>query len=49
MDAFRAAAAAAWVHGRTADQLVADDGPGLVAGDLVGGLARTLQELGVNP
>ncbi len=49
VDPFRAAAAAAWVHGRTADRLVAADGPGLVAGDLVGGLGRTLQELGVNP
>jgi NAD(P)H-hydrate epimerase len=48
LDAFRAAAAAAWVHGRTADRLVSVEGPGLVAGDLVGGLARTLQELGVN-
>lgn len=48
LDAFRAAAAAAWVHGHTADRLVSVDGPGLVAGDLVGGLARTLQELGVN-
>ena len=49
VDAFRAAAAAAWVHGRTADRLVETDGPGLVAGDLVAGLGRTLQELGVNP
>jgi NAD(P)H-hydrate epimerase len=49
MDAFHAAAAAAWVHGRTADLLVAADGPGLVAGDLVAGLGRTLQELGVHP
>jgi NAD(P)H-hydrate epimerase len=49
LDAFRAAVAAAWVHGQTADRLVTDDGPGLVAGDLVDGLARTLQELGVNP
>lgn len=49
IDAFRAAAAAAWVHGHTADRLVAADGPGLVAGDLVAGLGRTLQELGVNP
>jgi NAD(P)H-hydrate epimerase len=48
LDAFRAAAAAAWVHGRTADRIVADDGPGLVASDLVAGLGRTLQELGVN-
>lgn len=44
---FEAAAAGAWVHGRTADRLVEADGPGLVAGDLVAGLARTLQELGV--
>jgi NAD(P)H-hydrate epimerase len=49
VDAFRAAAAAAWVHGRTADRQVELDGPGLVAGDLVAGLGRTLQELGVNP
>jgi NAD(P)H-hydrate epimerase len=49
LDPFRAAAAAAWVHGRTAERLVAADGPGLVAGDLVAGLGRTLQELGVNP
>ncbi|HEY3674341.1 MAG TPA: NAD(P)H-hydrate dehydratase [Acidimicrobiia bacterium] len=49
VDAFRAAAAGAWVHGRTADRLVETDGPGLVAGDLVAGLGRTLQELGVNP
>jgi NAD(P)H-hydrate epimerase len=48
LDAFRAAAAAAWVHGRTADRIAADGGPGLVAGDLVAGLGRTLQELGVN-
>ena len=46
-DPFEAAAAGAWVHGRTADRLVEADGPGLVAGDLVDGLARTLQELGV--
>jgi NAD(P)H-hydrate epimerase len=49
LDAFRAAAAAAWVHGRTADLLVETDGPGLVAGDLVGGLGRTLQEVGAKP
>jgi NAD(P)H-hydrate epimerase len=49
VDAFRAAAAAAWVHGRTADRLVETDGPGLLAGDLVAGLGRTLQELEVNP
>ncbi len=47
MPAFEAAAAAAWVHGATADRLVATDGPGLVAGDLVRGLPRTLQALGV--
>jgi hydroxyethylthiazole kinase-like uncharacterized protein yjeF len=47
MDAFAAAAAGAWVHGQTADDLVARDGPGLIAGDLIGGLARTLQSLGV--
>jgi hydroxyethylthiazole kinase-like uncharacterized protein yjeF len=45
-DAFRAAAAAAWVHGRTADDLVAREGPGLVAGDLIRQLAHTLQALG---
>ena len=49
VDAFRAAAAAAWVHGRTADRLVETEGPGVVAGDLVAGLGRTLQELGVQP
>jgi NAD(P)H-hydrate epimerase len=49
LDAFRAAIAGAWVHGRTADHLVATDGPSLVAGDLVAGLGRTLQELGVQP
>jgi hydroxyethylthiazole kinase-like uncharacterized protein yjeF len=49
VDPFHAAAAAAWVHGRTADRLVATDGPGLVAGDLVSGLGHTLLELGVNP
>ncbi len=49
VDAFRAAAAAAWVHGRTADRLVETDGPALVATDLVAGLGHTLQELGVNP
>jgi len=47
MDAFTAAAAGAWVHGRTADDLVERNGPGLVAGDLVGGLQRTLLSLGV--
>jgi NAD(P)H-hydrate epimerase len=47
VDAFHAAAAAAWVHGRTADRLVETNGPGVVAGDLVAGLGRTLQELGV--
>jgi ADP-dependent NAD(P)H-hydrate dehydratase / NAD(P)H-hydrate epimerase len=49
VDAFRAAAAGAWVHGHTADRLVEANGPGLVAGDLVAGLGRTLQELGVQP
>jgi NAD(P)H-hydrate epimerase len=48
VDAFGAAAAAAWVHGRTADRLVETDGPALIAGDLVDGLGRTLQELGVH-
>jgi len=45
LDAFRAAAAAAWVHGRTAERFVEHDGPGLVAGDLIAGLPRTLQSL----
>jgi NAD(P)H-hydrate epimerase len=49
VDPFRAAVAGAWVHGRIADRLVEADGPGLVAGDLVGGLGRMLQELGVHP
>jgi NAD(P)H-hydrate epimerase len=49
VDAFRAAAAGAWVHGRTADRLVETEGPALLAGDLVAGLGRTLQELGVQP
>jgi ADP-dependent NAD(P)H-hydrate dehydratase / NAD(P)H-hydrate epimerase len=44
-DVFAAAAAAAWVHGRTADRLLATDGPGLVARDLIDALPRTLQEL----
>ncbi len=47
MDGFTAAAAGAWVHGQTADDLVAQHGPGLVAGDLVTGLPHTLQALGV--
>ena len=38
-DPFRAAAAGAWVHGRAADGWSPTDGPGLVAGDLVGGPA----------
>src|SRR4051794_23392044 len=42
-DAFAAAAAAAWVHGATADRLVATDGPGLVARDLLHRLPPTLQ------
>ena len=45
LDAFRAAAAAAWVHGRTAERVVEQNGPGLVAGDLIGALPRTLQSL----
>ena len=48
LDAFRAAAAAAWVHGRTAERFVEHEGPGLVAGDLIGGLPRTLQSLGAS-
>jgi NAD(P)H-hydrate epimerase len=48
-DAFDAAAAGAWVHGRIADRLLETDGPGVVAGDLVAGIGRTLQELGVQP
>ena len=47
MEAFTAAAAAAWVHGQTADDLVAQNGPSLVAGDLVSCLPHTLQALGV--
>ena len=46
-DAFGAAAAAAWVHGQTADQLAVDAGPGLVAGDLIEGLGHTLAALGI--
>ena len=45
LDAFAAAAAAAWVHGHTADRLLAADGPGLIASDLIGGLPRTLADL----
>jgi NAD(P)H-hydrate epimerase len=48
-DPFAAAAGAAWVHGRTADREVARRGPGLVASDLVRGMRRTLQELGMQP
>ncbi len=48
MDAFLAAAAAAWVHGGAADRLVAEGGPGLVAGDLIDALPRTLRDLGVS-
>jgi NAD(P)H-hydrate epimerase len=46
--AFEAAAAGAWVHGHVGDQLLAVDGPGVVASDLVAGIGRTLHELGVN-
>jgi NAD(P)H-hydrate epimerase len=49
VDAFAAAAAGAWVHGRIADRLLEAEGPGLVASDLVAGIARTLQDLGVKP
>jgi ADP-dependent NAD(P)H-hydrate dehydratase / NAD(P)H-hydrate epimerase len=49
VDAFRAAAAGAWVHGRVAARVLEAEGPGLVAGDLVAGIGRTLQELGVKP
>jgi NAD(P)H-hydrate epimerase len=45
LPAFRAAAAAAWVHGAVADRYVADVGPGLVASDLIGGLPPTLAGL----
>ncbi len=45
VDACTAAAAAAWVHGQTADRLLATDGPGLVASDLIAALPRTLQEV----
>ena len=45
MDAFEAAAAGAWVHGRTADLLTERVGPGLVAGDLIAYLPRTLAGL----
>jgi NAD(P)H-hydrate epimerase len=41
--AFEAAAAAAWIHGRAAD--VAGSAPGLIAGDLIEALPRTLREL----
>jgi NAD(P)H-hydrate epimerase len=47
VDPFRAAAAGAWVHGRTAERLVARRGPGLVATDIAAGVGRTLQEVGV--
>jgi len=40
---FDAAAAAAWIHGRAA--AVADSAPGLVAGDLIDALPRTLRML----
>ena len=45
MDAFEAAAAAVWVHGRTADVITEAVGPGLVAGDLIAHLPRTLSGL----
>lgn len=45
MTAFTAAAAAAWVHGRAADRLLATGGPGLVAGDLIAAIPPTLYEL----
>jgi ADP-dependent NAD(P)H-hydrate dehydratase / NAD(P)H-hydrate epimerase len=45
MEAFEAAAAAAWVHGRTADLITETVGPGLIAGDLIEHLPRTLARL----
>jgi ADP-dependent NAD(P)H-hydrate dehydratase / NAD(P)H-hydrate epimerase len=46
LETFAAAAAAAWVHGQTADRLLATVGPGLVAGDLIDALPHTLREVG---
>jgi hydroxyethylthiazole kinase-like uncharacterized protein yjeF len=40
---FQAAAAAAWIHGRAATE--AGTAPGLVAGDLIDALPRTLRTL----
>jgi ADP-dependent NAD(P)H-hydrate dehydratase / NAD(P)H-hydrate epimerase len=45
MEAFTAAAAGAWVHGRTADLISAALGPGVVASDLITYLPRTLAGL----
>ncbi|MDQ1430751.1 MAG: ADP-dependent NAD(P)H-hydrate dehydratase / NAD(P)H-hydrate epimerase [Actinomycetota bacterium] len=45
MEAFAAAAAGAWVHGRIADEFTATTGPGLVASDLITHLPRTLAGL----
>jgi NAD(P)H-hydrate epimerase len=45
MEAFAAAAAGAWVHGRTADLVTEAEGPGLVASDLITHLPRTLAGL----
>jgi NAD(P)H-hydrate epimerase len=45
MSAFTAAAAGAWVHGRTADLLVDATGPGFVAADLVAAIPPTLSAL----
>jgi hypothetical protein len=45
MAPFPAAAAAAWVHGRAADRLLATGGPGLVAGDLIRAIPPTLSAL----
>jgi NAD(P)H-hydrate epimerase len=47
--AFEAAAAGAWVHGHVGDRLLETGGPGVLATDVVAGIGRTLQELGVNP
>jgi hydroxyethylthiazole kinase-like uncharacterized protein yjeF len=44
---FQAAAAGAWIHGRAA--AVAGTAPGLVAGDLIDALPRTLRTLADSP
>lgn len=46
LDAFTAAASAAWVHGRAADRAVESTGPtGLIASDVLASLASTLRSL----